>query len=994
LTKYSKYISLEYEIVKTGVNVVKDNKSILLVEDEFLIAMGKQQELEKYGYTVQHVNTGEKAVEMSKENIDLILMDIDLGKGIDGTDAAEFILKERDIPVVFLSSHMDPEVVEKTERITSYGYVVKSSSITVLDASIKMAFKLFDAQKKINQQNMKIKVGNENLRVTIEELETGRKRLNSIFRAAPTGIGVVKDRILIEINQKICEITGYKEEELIGKSSKILYPTQEEFDFVGKEKYEQIKLKGTGTVETRWKCKDGKIIDVLLSSTPLDINNLEKGVTFTALNITERKNAELALSENKELLNSILKSIKDPIFIIDIDKKFTAYHNTSDTELYLPPDNYIGKNILEVLPEDVARDANNAMTKVLETGELQKFDYSIIINNKSKYYESNISPMFDDSGNIFAFVSANRDITERIEKEKILLKRDSLLTAFITALPDISLIFDEDGKYIEVLSAIDSLLYAREDELVGKYVDDILPKTVATEFHKIIRKTIKTGEPQKIEYSLTLQSGKTWFQARIASMTEKIDGKKTVVWLAHDITESKHVEDELKESEARFKALHNASFGGIAIHNKGLILDCNQGLSEISGYTINDLIGMDGLLLIAEESREMVMGNILAKYEKPYEAIGIKQNGDKYPLQLEARMIPYKGKQVRVVEFRDITENKLIKDALIKSEILLKSSIESPSDMIILSIDKEYRYLYFNQNHKDDMLSAYNNVVEIGMNLLDCISSDIDKKNAKINYDKALAGKSHSTIQEYGDIKRLYYETRYNPIIDGDGSIIGATAFAFDITKRKQLEDKVKQQLLEKEIILKETHHRIKNNFASIGSLLSLQVNSSDNPEVQSALHTAIGRVKGLSVLYEKLLLSDNYHVTSVKEYLNNLIDDIINLLSNEQNLTITKQIDDIKLDSKHLFPIGLFVNELLTNVLKYAFINKDSGLIEIILKQEGEEITLTIKDNGNGLPDGFDKDKQKGFGFALIKMLSEQLDGSFTIDNHLGTKSTIKFPI
>ncbi len=116
--------------------------------------------------------------------------------------------------------------------------------------------------------------------------------------------------------------------------------------------------------------------------------------------------------------------------------------------------------------------------------------------------------------------------------------------------------------------------------------------------------------------------------------------------------------EALQESEARFKALHNASFGGIAIHDKGLILDCNRGLSEMSGYSVDELIGMDGLLLIAEKSRPAVMNNILSAYEKPYEATGLRKNGEEFPIRLEARNIPYKGKQVRTVEFRDITEQK------------------------------------------------------------------------------------------------------------------------------------------------------------------------------------------------------------------------------------------------------------------------------------------------------------------------------------------------
>ena len=125
-----------------------------------------------------------------------------------------------------------------------------------------------------------------------------------------------------------------------------------------------------------------------------------------------------------------------------------------------------------------------------------------------------------------------------------------------------------------------------------------------------------------------------------------------------DITELKQTEQELRDSRKRFKALHNASFGGIAIHDKGVILDCNQGLSEITGYSHDELMGMDGLLLIAPESRDMVMENIVSGYEKPYEAFGLRKNSEKYPLRLEARNIPYMGKQVRAVEFRDITESK------------------------------------------------------------------------------------------------------------------------------------------------------------------------------------------------------------------------------------------------------------------------------------------------------------------------------------------------
>jgi len=128
-----------------------------------------------------------------------------------------------------------------------------------------------------------------------DALRENEARLGSILRVAPVGIGTVVDRVINQANDTLCEMTGYAQDELLGQNARLLYPTQDDFEFVGREKYAQIGDHGTGSVETRWLRKDGTIIDVLLSSTPLDLDDLQKGVTFIALDITERKRAEESL---------------------------------------------------------------------------------------------------------------------------------------------------------------------------------------------------------------------------------------------------------------------------------------------------------------------------------------------------------------------------------------------------------------------------------------------------------------------------------------------------------------------------------------------------------------------------------------------------------------------------------------------------------------------------------------------------------------------------
>lgn len=152
-----------------------------------------------------------------------------------------------------------------------------------------------------------------------EVLQENEKQISSIFRSAPIGIGSVVNRILSKVNDRLCKMTGYDESEMIGQSARMLYPSDKEFELVGREKYAQMADHPTGTVETRWQKKDGTIMDVLLSSTPVDLQDQSKGVTFTALDITDRKQSENELNHAHEKLLTILDSIDSTVYVADMD---------------------------------------------------------------------------------------------------------------------------------------------------------------------------------------------------------------------------------------------------------------------------------------------------------------------------------------------------------------------------------------------------------------------------------------------------------------------------------------------------------------------------------------------------------------------------------------------------------------------------------------------------------------------------------------------------
>jgi two-component sensor histidine kinase len=245
-----------------------------------------------------------------------------------------------------------------------------------------------------------------------------------------------------------------------------------------------------------------------------------------------------------------------------------------------------------------------------------------------------------------------------------------------------------------------------------------------------------------------------------------------------------------------------------------------------------------------------------------------------------------------------------------------------------------------------------------------------------------------------GNGERIWVRTIGRPVLE-NGKTIRVHGNLVNIDQRKKNEEEIHRLLKEKELLLRETHHRIKNNMGVIMSMLYLQATATENEQVTAALNDAHGRIQSMMLIYEKLYKSSDFSNISSREYLNDLIEGIGSTVPEIFDVTIKMNIEDHTLDSKILFPLGVIINELVTNSLKYAFPDNHKGEIEIsFMLHSGTAFELKVGDNGVGFPVSDRKTTNSGFGLDVVNRLVAQIKGTITRDDTNGAIYRIVFPI
>jgi PAS domain S-box-containing protein len=354
--------------------------------------------------------------------------------------------------------------------------------------------------------------------------------------------------------------------------------------------------------------------------------------------------------------------------------------------------------------------------------------------------------------------------------------------------------------------------------------------------------------------------------------------------------------------------------------------------------------------------------------------------------------------------FRHIVSHALSNASLLKKTESMKESLEKEKAYLDQLLESSQEAVVTTDNYGNVLRVNSEFTKMFGYTREEAVGRSIDDLLAP----KSLYQEAASITKMTGEGEKYALETRRrckngkvidvsllaHPIKVG-GRLVGSYAIYRDISARKKAEQRIKDSLREKEVLLKEIHHRVKNNMQIISSLINLQSSRIDDKKTAKVLQSSQNRIKSMAIIHEKLYQSKDFTNVDLSQYVQSLTDHLLNTYGvNKEKIRFHTDIKDIYLDINRAIPCGLIINELLTNSIKHAFPDGDGGQIKIAIRnQKNQQKELVVSDNGKGMPEDLDIRSTQSLGLTLVKILAEeQLQGSLRLEKSKGTRFKIVF--
>jgi len=844
----------------------------------------------------------------------------------------------------------------------------------------------------------------------LEALRRSEENFRRSLEDSPLGVRVVTAKgETIYANKVFLEIYGYVNVEELNK-----IPLKERYT---SQSYVEFQLRKKSRDQGDFGPSEYEINIVRKNKGIRHLQVLRKEVLWNGTrqfqviyqDITERKRAEsqrevalAALRESEEKYRTLFTSSSDAIMLIEpLSGKFISGNQTTMEMFGLKnDDDFSSFGPWDFSPERQP-DGRASAEKAKEMNEIAMRDGSNFfewthkrLNGEEFSANVRLTRMVLDKKTILQ--ATVRDITERKHAEEEI----KMLATALKRINECVSITDVENTILFVNEAFLKTYGYSEQELIGQNIKIVRPPNSPQKvFEEVLPGTLSGGWTGELVNRR--KDGSEFPIFLSTSIIEKKDGKPNcLIGIAIDITERKRAEDALRESEEKFRKIFedHAAVKLLIKPESGAIIDANKAAERYYGWTRAELKRMhiQQINILPAEQVKIEMEKARQQKCVHFEFRHRRADGSIRDVEVFSSRIEMAGKDILHSIIHDITERKRAEEALRESEERYRQLVDN-TDTGFVVIDAAGIVLEANDSYI--RLVGTKNMNEIiGHSVIEWTSPDERENNSS-----AIA-----KCAEQGYIQD--FETSY---IRKDGEkiniLITATmqenagekrlvSLCRDISERKRAEEEIRASLAEKEILLKEVHHRVKNNLMTIIGLIKMQETKANNEIFNPMLQELEGRIRAMALVHESLHKSADLAHVDLQNYIETLSAHIRAQFGAEHDIRFQVQAVGMEVDLDIAVSCGLILNELITNAYKHAFPGDKpwagEGICEInvAMEQAGGVFTLTVADNGVGLPTDLDWEKSETLGLRLIKMLSQQIKGSIELDRTHGTIFHLRF--
>ena len=508
---------------------------------------------------------------------------------------------------------------------------------------------------------------------------------------------------------------------------------------------------------------------------------------------------------------------------------------------------------------------------------------------------------------------------------------------------------------------------------------------------------IKSVQQNKQPFRKTLryihkQGNLVWLDTNYSFIKNTSGVTVGLMGLAKDISNETKKDFESTQDITKINELINSTHGIAKISSKeGRFISVNEKFCERLNYKREELLIKNINDLIFENDALRIFENTFTEKQKFKD-----KSGNAVYMNVSCSAVPdvYGDYSYYLMIFEDVTKDKIYEDEIINHQKKLES-IFNTSGHMIWTVSENIKVTSFNDNFYNSSTS-----VPRPVHLLDAGANTININNPNYEfwikkYAAAFAGENqHFEVHSYDGRKhKIWSEVFLSPVFDSSGKVVEVSGIAHNITESKRAESQIIASLREKEILLREIHHRVKNNLQVISSILNLQASFIKDKKTRNNLRECQDRIRSMSYIHEILYRNKDFSNIQFGEYVKTITQNLVSSYGiNGKKVNVCFDVEPVPLNLDYSIPCGLILNELVSNALKYAFPKNKKGNIVITFQKKEDKIRFKIADDGVGFPDNLDFKNTETLGLQLVVTLVEQLGGTIDMERKSGTEFLITF--